>query len=144
MEVFVHFGCDIVDVLQDFLNNRLLAGRNSAVHIIQFNTSISVNFGSYTFAGTHVLGFEFLELAFPFLTIFLNFFGSFILGLLQSSCLAFSGFCNFFGSLLFCGQQLLDTLRLASHFIVFCAITLLHRSGNKKFQKNCTVHKTSR
>lgn len=53
--VLVDFRLDVVDILQNFLNDRLFAGANGTVHISQFDAGISIDFGSYTFAGTHVL-----------------------------------------------------------------------------------------
>lgn len=53
--VFVHFGRDVVDELQDLLNDGFFACPDGSLHIGQLHTSIGIDFRCNSFAAAHML-----------------------------------------------------------------------------------------
>lgn len=99
--VFVHLRLDGVHERQHVLDDRLLLGGQRTVHLVDADARVGVDLVRNTLAGTDVFGLEFLEGTLPLGTVLFDLLRGLILGLLQTTCLAFARLANLIGGLLF-------------------------------------------
>merc|ERR1711973_401688 len=114
-DVLVNGWLDFVDVLDHLLDDQLLVGGHAVVDRHHLRAHVGVDFGRDVIPGSEMLGFEILKLLLAFLSVRFNFSLGFFLSLLETACFPFAGLGYFIGGSLLSGQQLLNSLRLASH-----------------------------
>lgn len=125
--ISVQLRLDIVYQIQDFKHDRVFVHSYGLIHFFYLESRICLDARSHVLLRTHVLGFEVTELFLSFLSILLDLILSFLLGLLQTTCLTFPGVRDLLRGALLGGQKLLNTLRLAGHLCEWRTASSLSR-----------------